>query len=175
MIRALETRWDGHRFRSRLEARWAVCFKALGLEYDYEPQGFEIDGECYLPDFYLPKNGIYVEIKPRGYPVSDDHPVFGLVKEIGRYGVLISGNPALGQHQVTASTGSTFLHQAELAWDDEGNLWFDEGAFGKAWCTGLGRDGNRSTTHPKLFAAFLSATRARFEFGEKPRLYGGAK
>lgn len=30
-IKAIETEYDGHRFRSRLEARWAVFFNAVGL------------------------------------------------------------------------------------------------------------------------------------------------
>jgi len=32
-IKAIETEYDGHRFRSRLEARWAVFFNAVGLTY----------------------------------------------------------------------------------------------------------------------------------------------
>lgn len=30
-MKAIETRYKGYRFRSRLEARWAVFFDALGL------------------------------------------------------------------------------------------------------------------------------------------------
>lgn len=68
MIKAIETRYKGYRFRSRLEARWAVFFDALGIEYQYEPQGFEKEnphGEPlrYLPDFLLPKTGTWVEVK----------------------------------------------------------------------------------------------------------------
>ena len=36
-IRAIETSYDGYRFRSRLEARWAVFFNEAGIEYQYEP------------------------------------------------------------------------------------------------------------------------------------------
>ena len=61
---AIETEYDGYRFRSRLEARWAVFFDCMGIEFDYEPEGFEFDGTRYLPDFYLPEFGVYVEIKP---------------------------------------------------------------------------------------------------------------
>ena len=43
MIDAIETLYAGCRFRSRLEARWAVAFNALGIEWMYEPQGYEID------------------------------------------------------------------------------------------------------------------------------------
>ena len=35
-IKTIETEYDGHRFRSRLEARWAVFFNAVGLTYEYE-------------------------------------------------------------------------------------------------------------------------------------------
>ena len=39
-IKAKETYYDGYRFRSRLEARWAVFFNNIGLEYEME--GFDI-------------------------------------------------------------------------------------------------------------------------------------
>ena len=53
-IKAIETVYNGYRFRSRLEARWAVFFDALGVEYEYEPQGFVLpSGKHYLPDFKI--------------------------------------------------------------------------------------------------------------------------
>ena len=65
-IKAIETFYNGFRFRSRLEARWAVFFDAIGFEYEYEPQGFDLgEGYYYLPDFYLPENNSWVEIKGR--------------------------------------------------------------------------------------------------------------
>jgi len=54
-IKAIETVYNGYRFRSRLEARWAVFFDTLGIEYRYEPEGFDLDGIWYLPDFFLLK------------------------------------------------------------------------------------------------------------------------
>lgn len=64
-IRAIETEYNGYRFRSRLEARWAVFFDTAKIKYEYEPEGFTAgDGEEYLPDFYLPESDIYVEVKP---------------------------------------------------------------------------------------------------------------
>jgi hypothetical protein len=49
----------------RLEARWAVFYDALGIEWRYEPEGFDL-GEhgWYLPDFYLPEHKSWIEIKP---------------------------------------------------------------------------------------------------------------
>lgn len=59
MIKARETEYNGHRFRSRLEARWAVFFDALGVEYEYEPEGFVLpSGRTYLPDFAIECHGV---------------------------------------------------------------------------------------------------------------------
>lgn len=63
-IKAIETVYDGYRFRSRLEARWAVFFNSLGVRFEYEPEGFELSCGRYLPDFYLTDLDLYVEIKP---------------------------------------------------------------------------------------------------------------
>ena len=63
-IKAIETLYNGYRFRSRLEARWAVFFDCIGIEYEYEPEGFDLgNGLYYLPDFYLPETNAWVEIK----------------------------------------------------------------------------------------------------------------
>ncbi|MGX1156187.1 hypothetical protein [Streptomyces albogriseolus] len=62
-IRAIETRYAGCRFRSRLEARWAVLFDALGIEWNYERQGFETQHGWYLPDFWLPEAKAWIEVK----------------------------------------------------------------------------------------------------------------
>lgn len=61
---ALETPYKGHRFRSRIEARWAVFMDALGVQWEYEPQGFRLSGGgFYLPDFWLPYQECWIEIK----------------------------------------------------------------------------------------------------------------
>lgn len=63
-IRAIETRYAGCRFRSRLEARWAVFFDFLDISWQYEPQGYTLsNGRRYLPDFLLTDCGTWVEVK----------------------------------------------------------------------------------------------------------------
>lgn len=74
-MKAIETHYNGYRFRSRLEARWAVFFDTLGVRYEYEPEGFELDdGTWYLPDFRVKCYGtrgdfdnkpfdLYIEVK----------------------------------------------------------------------------------------------------------------
>lgn len=62
-IKPIETVYKGYKFRSRTEARWAVFFDTLGIEYRYEKEGFDLNGAWYLPDFWLPKQKCWVEIK----------------------------------------------------------------------------------------------------------------
>lgn len=67
-IKAIETVYKGYRFRSRLEARWAVFFENAGIKWEYEKEGFDLGTlGWYLPDFYLPLNKMWIEIKPQSY------------------------------------------------------------------------------------------------------------
>ena len=80
-LKAIETHYKGFRFRSRLEARWAVFFDAMGIKYLYEPEGYRLsDGTCYLPDFYLPMADQYFEVKGVLHPV-DEFKIEQFVKE----------------------------------------------------------------------------------------------
>ncbi|WP_341918923.1 hypothetical protein [Hydrocarboniphaga effusa] len=64
MMKVIQTKYAGHLFRSRLEARWAVFFDTLGIVWDYELDGFELsNGIRYLPDFFLPDLDCYFEVK----------------------------------------------------------------------------------------------------------------
>lgn len=63
-MKVLETHFEGHVFRSRLEARYAVFLNELGWSWDYEPESFVFDGGIpYLPDFYLPQLNAWLEVK----------------------------------------------------------------------------------------------------------------
>ena len=67
-LRAIPTLYSGCEFRSRLEARWAKFFNELAIEWRYEYEGWEgfilaPFGERYLPDFYLPELGYWIEVK----------------------------------------------------------------------------------------------------------------
>jgi len=70
-IKAIETIYNGYKFRSRLEARWAVFFDNFGIKYEYEPEGFEGDGWRYLPDFYLPQHFCFAEIKSERFTSAE--------------------------------------------------------------------------------------------------------
>jgi hypothetical protein len=72
-MEAIDTFYNDHFFRSRLEARWAVYFDSLGEKWEYEPEGFILEnGVKYLPDFFIPKMDCYVEVKPSINLEQDD-------------------------------------------------------------------------------------------------------
>lgn len=50
-------------FRSRLEAKWAYFFDEVGIDWEYEQEGYEFDRTRYLPDFWIPHLKLWVEIK----------------------------------------------------------------------------------------------------------------
>lgn len=62
MIAAIRTRYAGHEFRSRLEARWAAMFDRLRWPWQYEP----LDLAGWIPDFMIPgpTPPLLVEVKP---------------------------------------------------------------------------------------------------------------
>lgn len=88
MIKAIETTYKGYRFRSRLEARWAVFFETLNFKWEYEPEGFDLgSGVKYLPDFRI-RNAIatmWYEVKPTSIPESNKFFKFQeMVQKINR-------------------------------------------------------------------------------------------
>src|SRR6266567_2309153 len=70
-FKAIETVYNGYRFRCRLEARWAVFFDTLDIKYEFEKEGFDLEGTWYLPDFWLPKQRYWIEIKGQK-PTKDE-------------------------------------------------------------------------------------------------------
>lgn len=69
-MKAIETEFDGYKFRSRLEARWAVYFQAMRIEYVYEPEGYQQGKIKYLPDFWIPLFQCFAEVKPLPFTES---------------------------------------------------------------------------------------------------------
>ncbi len=65
VIKAIETEYDGYKFRSRIEARWAMFFNLCRVAYEYEKEGYDLGDPLgwYLPDFWLNADKAWVEIK----------------------------------------------------------------------------------------------------------------
>lgn len=174
-IRAIETEYDGHRFRSRLEARWAVFFNAVGLTYEYEIEGFEMDGTRYLPDFYIPSLNRWFEIK--GRPLSSDE-----IKKCEEFcrrldNDNIKFSVLIGSPNLCAVRVGDFSGILEYVWEWPLEKYPDnyriqapkeliEEEYYSRFMKGLWVVPDK--TEEEVAIAAVAAGKARFEFGEKP-------
>jgi len=178
-IKPIETVYNGYRFRSRLEARWAVFFKAVGLEYQYEPEGFEMDGIRYLPDFYLPSIDRWFEIKGKALSVEEIKKCEEFCLRKDNYGIkfsIVIGPPQPAALQFEEPGYEDCLGIEEYAWQwpsdlypenfriHAGNL-VDREYYSRF---GLGIWVVPNVDRSKVLEACRLARTARFEYGEKP-------
>ena len=91
-IKSIPTKYSGHTFRSRLEAKVAVFFDVLNLSWEYEPEGYDLPiNGWYLPDFLLKKNkklkhDIWVECKGKEPTIEEDNKLNELACTTGILG-----------------------------------------------------------------------------------------
>lgn len=116
MIKSIPTTYKGVNFRSRLEARWAVMFDALGWAWDYEP----LDLQGYIPDFVLRDvlaEPLLIECKPF---LEVDERVVQHCTKIMRSGwtgpALVVGS-VLFPHNGAIGLGRMYDHERR-AWSD---------------------------------------------------------
>lgn len=62
--RVVPTTALGYRFRSTTEARWAILLRSLRIDFEYEPETYDLGTlGWYLPDFWLTQLGCHLEVK----------------------------------------------------------------------------------------------------------------
>lgn len=168
-LKAISTAYGGCNFRSRLEARWAIYFDAIGWRWNYEPEGFELpSGVKYLPDFWFPAFNLYAEIKHEGAPTS----AFNKARGFGGCGfpiLLLEGLPERRAYPLCAPTRnpgdltvSVSLMPARMKYAPL--------FYGPTFALGEFSHYDQPT-----LAACALAKSARFEFGDTPvqaRIFG---
>lgn len=158
-IKPIETHYKGYRFRSRLEARWAVFFDALGVKWEYEAEGYTLkDGSFYLPDFWFPDHKWHGEVKPSGDLITqqekdkmrlfDSFPPEDENGNLSSLGLLL----LVGAPEVPFCNFTKFNEPP----DTGGNTWHILTRFG------MFHD------KEKIKSAVAAARSARFEHGETP-------
>lgn len=153
-MRSIPTRYAGCHFRSRLEARWAVFLDTLDVEWQYEPEGFDMGGAgYYLPDFRIDLEGRgpgWLEVKPFGdhhHRLEDAIPADQL-RKVSTFSI----QP--GVHIAVVGEFGRKDHGYVPAWQWEQGQWapslqtLDRGA-------------------PDIRAAWRAARSSRFEHGEE--------
>lgn len=195
-IKPIETEYKGYRFRSRLEARWAIFFDALHLQWVYEDEGFQFDrvpvrittdwekiSGKYLPDFYFPKLNYYIEIK--GRPATNfETLLWAALSSITDSKVYLFDSgmflPGSSGFDYDAPFCSRFIRgefsDSPLMWmkcDKCGkiDITFDGWVHYSSQCKCYD-DVNRKkwggSNHPDVVAAYAKALSSRFEHGEHP-------
>lgn len=180
-VKAIETRYAGHRFRSRLEARWAVLFDAAGIQWEYEVEGWELPSGRYLPDFWLPQVMMWAEVKPTRLSGLEFQRCRELAIGAGFDVLLLDGKPERRHYSAITvlkrdPDAPQMIHYDMLwgrkYWEHERRFFFHE--YGKElrasvyhnapkyWC-------DDDVDYCPLATAWVDkALSARFEFGEVP-------
>lgn len=187
-IQAIETVYKGYRFRSRLEARWAVFFETLGVEFNYEAEGFRLGTIDYLPDFYLPSIPAFFEVKGRELNADDELKVSQLAIRSGYpVYVWVGDIPEPCDDWLSCGFDDSKVGLNMLAYFKEGMDWGNAffackkcGAFnaqyqsegwGRVCSCYLDRGGwdayATETCASVLATAYAAARSARFEHGER--------
>lgn len=92
-IESKPTEYAGVAFRSQLEARWAVYFDSVGLQWLYEPKRFALGYRTYLPDFHFPKCDVWAEVKPMRLTAQENLAVIALAMLTNRPVIKLIGKP----------------------------------------------------------------------------------
>ena len=144
----IETSYKGYLFRSRLEARWAVYFDALGIAWEYEKEGYKTSAGNYLPDFWLPSIGAFAEVKPQNFSRAEIQKCCALPRPCIMLNV---GTPTAQEYHLAGDfeQWGVILSQSQY----KGRLWFDAG------------EGFAQYQETEMRGE-LAARSARFEFGE---------
>lgn len=164
-IKTIQTAYRGYKFRSRLEARWAVFFDAFPLKWEYEIEGYDLGtAGYYLPDFYLPEMSLWIEVKP-DRPITQDEKtkIETLAKMTDTDVLLASGTPGPN------------IYDFFTSW--ETNEWdWAKACFNQKYLPPMCHDGDpRLFLNPgaeegaDCFVQIEAARSARFEYGETPR------
>lgn len=179
-IGVIQTEYDGYKFRSRLEARWAVFFNVLGINWIYEPEGFVLeDGSMYLPDFYLPDLNIWVEVKGV-LSTKDTSRIFNFNWSEGVSKIVVVGNIPEETDDVVnwiynkyKSNEAFFDGMMDFPYlpcvcPTCGKFGFEFDGRGSRICRHDDDDKGYTADHPRIKAAYKIARQARFEHGETP-------
>lgn len=192
-MKVIQTEYKGYKFRSRLEARWAVFFDACNAEWEYEPEGFDLgNGIYYLPDFLIHnvaflhhseyKIDLWVEVKGQ-LTDTDRAKIEKFSKVAFNSNITPCENPILVVSKIPE--GEKFFELCDSVFDmayanekvEPFNLFTVDGDY---YSSILGirnknialaseyRDDFFCLDEEKTVRAYKMARQARFEHGEKP-------
>jgi hypothetical protein len=161
-MKIIPTTYEGIEYRSKTEAAWAAYLTYLGVNFEYEPEAFDLGSSgYYLPDFYLNKIDCFIEIKPTFIVKGRESPVQHLAEYSDKKVYLIQGQP----REFDIFNNDSIQCFFPLGYDEDGHIpcicpkCGDFGIEYQGRTTRINcgcvwsKDGNRELEHPKLKAA----------------------
>lgn len=169
-MKIIETWYNGIKFRSRTEARWAKFFDCLNIEWEYEKEGFVMDdGTWYLPDFWLPtfEGGMFVEVKGK-FTQQEKELCRDLCFESGKKVLLAEGIPKPKEYVFLVKTGDGVAYYTGLPNANKAeyeNRMFAETGLADFFTLEIRKE-NLEQLNIGYLKAIRDARSARFEHGE---------
>lgn len=132
-IKSKPTIYNGTKYRSRLEARWAAFFDLIGWRHQYEP--YDLDG--WTPDFAIYGSAsriLFLEVKPivtkeyakeYSLKIKNIKPTVNAImispdfKEDGFGGPILAGYQISHKESNYYSSDGEFLETFEVHWKDQ--------------------------------------------------------
>lgn len=95
-MKALPTTYNGIRYRSRTEARWAVFFDLVGIHARYEEEGYQTSSGPYLPDFVIRfgEKDAFFEVKGQDPTERERALAVALARDANAHVFIACGAPA---------------------------------------------------------------------------------
>lgn len=136
MLKVIETEYNGIRFRSRTEARWAVFLDIMGIPYLYEPEAFRLGDMSYLPDFFLPDLDVYFEVKPSNPTDEETEKAHRLSDFTQKKVFIMRGTPEIPSFDFNwYKTSYADIHHSSFVLEPNGETIFRRGwDTGYIWC-----------------------------------------
>lgn len=87
--------YAGYEMRSHSETRWAAMMDAMGITWIYEPQVIGTRHGGYMPDFFLPEVGMFIEVKGPAPTKAEREKAFDAQAATGYPVVFAYGRPEM--------------------------------------------------------------------------------
>ena len=141
-----------------------MFFDTLGIAWEYEKEGYELPSGKYLPDFWLPKEGVWAEVKGGAFKADEIQKCRELVEATESPCLMLDGPPQ-GRTYWAFELWEDGLVQT-IDYDPCSFRHYDR-FFVMSCAT------NYPETSPSVYAGgcpgLAAANSARFEFGQTPK------
>lgn len=134
---SIHTIYDGQMYRSRVEARMAMALNLMNIRFQYEPTLFHFGKVGYVPDFYLPDMGSWLECKGQFPLLIEQYKAKCLALRTGQNVHISCGVPP----QYTYNKWHRYKYSFYTFLPNKINKYFEQNLYWFASCNNCGKLG----------------------------------